>query len=231
MAATLTMILLCRCANAVASAWTRAIAPAQSPELGGRHHRRGRPEMLEDQLGLGVPDRVDEHRACRRERTVLGVIGRIDLRVGHGPDHVGERRRQRAEGRYRLLTVLVGPAWTSMARMTTSPWCSSGMKGIGGAVITVAIVDRSSGSRLGGRHEAGDGLGRRGQDEHAARDRVQRVELELEARDDAEVAAAAADRPEEVRVALVVDLQDPAVGENDLGGEQVVVVRPCLRTR
>ena len=48
------------------------------------------------------------------------------------------------------------------------------------------------------------------------------MEPELEARDDAEVAAAAADRPEEVRVALVVDLQDPAVGEDDLGGEQVV---------
>ena len=78
------------------------------------------------------------------------------------------------------------------------------------------------GSGLGGRHEAGDGLGRRWQDEHAARDRVQRVELELEARDDAEVAAAAADRPEEVRVSLIVDLQDPAVGEDDLGGEQVV---------
>ena len=78
------------------------------------------------------------------------------------------------------------------------------------------------GRGLGGRHEAGDGLGRRRQDEHASRDRVHRMEPELEARHDAEVAAAAADRPEEVRVALVVDLQDPAVGEDDLGGEQVV---------
>ena len=51
-----------------------------------------------------------------------------------------------------------------------------------------------------GGDEPGDHLGRRRQDQHAAHDLVERVQPELEARGDAEVAAAAADGPEQVGV-------------------------------
>jgi hypothetical protein len=48
------------------------------------------------------------------------------------------------------------------------------------------------------------------------------VEQIVEAGDDAEVAAAAADRPEQIRMRPCVDLQDATVGCHDLGPEQVV---------
>ena len=48
------------------------------------------------------------------------------------------------------------------------------------------------------------------------------MEPEPEPGGDAEVAAPAADRPEEVGMRLVVDLEELAVRGHDLGGEQVV---------
>jgi hypothetical protein len=48
------------------------------------------------------------------------------------------------------------------------------------------------------------------------------VQAELESGRDREVAAAAPDRPEQVRVGLGVDVQEPAVGGDQLGGQQVV---------
>ena len=76
------------------------------------------------------------------------------------------------------------------------------------------------GLRLG--DERGDDVGRRRQDQHPAHDRIDLVQPELEAGRDAEVAAAAADRPEEVRVRLGVRAQELAVRGHDLGGQQVV---------
>ena len=71
-------------------------------------------------------------------------------------------------------------------------------------------------------HEGVDRIGRRGQDQHPADDRAHLLESELESRRDAEVAAAPADRPEEVGVRLGVHAEDLAVGGDDLGGEEVV---------
>ena len=56
------------------------------------------------------------------------------------------------------------------------------------------------GLRLG--DEGGDHVRRRRQHEHPADDRADRVQAELEPGGDAEVAAAAADRPEQVRMGL-----------------------------
>ena len=64
---------------------------------------------------------------------------------------------------------------------------------------------------------------RRGrQDQHAADDRPQVVEAKPKPRDDAEVAAAPSDGPEEVGMALLVDPEQLPVCGHDLGGEQVV---------
>ncbi len=88
--------------------------------------------------------------------------------------------------------------------------------------MTLAMVDSSSGAASASAMNDGDDVGRRRQDQHAAHDRVDLVQPELEAGRDAEVAAAAADRPEEVRVRLGVDAQELAVGGHDVGGQQVV---------
>ena len=76
------------------------------------------------------------------------------------------------------------------------------------------------GLRLG--DERGDHRGLRRQDEDPAEDLVDRLEPELEPRGDAEVAAASAQGPEQVRVALRVDVPDLAVGRDHLGGQQLV---------
>ena len=102
------------------------------------------------------------------------------------------------------------------------PWCSSGTNGIGGQGITFAIVDSSSGAACGRGDEPGDRLGRGRQDEHPADGRGDLVEAELEAGHDPEVAAAATDGPEQVRVVVGVDPQALAVGGHDVGGEEVV---------
>ena len=72
---------------------------------------------------------------------------------------------------------------------------------------------------------------RRRQDEHAADDPVQLVEPELEAGHDAEVAAAAADRPEQVGVRLGVHAQKLPSAVTTSAASRSSIVRPCLRTR
>ena len=75
-----------------------------------------------------------------------------------------------------------------------------GTNGAGGAGMMFAIVESSSGAASAAADEASDGVGGRGQDEHAARDGADRLEPVVEAGDHAEVAAATADRPEQVGV-------------------------------
>ncbi len=82
--------------------------------------------------------------------------------------------------------------------------------------------------RLGRGDEAGDRLGRGREDEHPAREGVQVVQPELEARRDAEVAAAAADSPEEVRMSVGIDAQDPTVGDHHLCRQQRIDGQPVL---
>ena len=82
--------------------------------------------------------------------------------------------------------------------------------------------------RLGCRHEPGDRLGRRGQEQRAADDRRQRVEPEPEPGHDPEVAAAAADRPEQVGLVRLVDDEHVAVGRHELCGEEAVDRQPVL---
>ena len=118
-----------------------------------------------------------------------------------------------------------------MAMMTSLPWCSSGTNGIGGQVMTLAMVDELLGRRLGGGDEAGDHVRASPAGRACRRRSADLVEPELEPGHDAEVAAAATDRPEQVRLVLGVDVQELAVGGDDLGREQESMVRPYLRTR
>ena len=72
--------------------------------------------------------------------------------------------------------------------------------------------------------------GRVDREEHhaAVDDRADLVQRELEARDDPEVAAAALERPEQVRVAVGARHQQVAVGGDDLGGDEAVDREPVL---
>ena len=63
-------------------------------------------------------------------------------------------------------------------------------------------------------------------EQRAAHDITDLVEPELEAGDDPEVAAAAAQCPEQILVLIVAGRDLPAIGENDIGREQVVDGEP-----
>ena len=82
--------------------------------------------------------------------------------------------------------------------------------------------------RVGLRDEAGDHVRGRGETEQAAENCVDRVEPVLQARDDAEVAAAATQRPEQLRLALHIHPAQPPVRGDDLRCEQVVDGEPVL---
>ena len=69
-------------------------------------------------------------------------------------------------------------------------------------------------------------LRRRREHQHAADDPADFVQAELEPGRDAEVPAAAANRPEQVRLTLLVDLAHLPVGRDDLRSEQAVDGEP-----
>ncbi len=78
------------------------------------------------------------------------------------------------------------------------------------------------GRGLGLGHEALDRVDRRGEQQHAADHGVERMQGEQEPGRDAEVPAAAADRPEQVGFVLGVDAVELAVRRHDLRGQQAV---------
>ena len=88
--------------------------------------------------------------------------------------------------------------------------------------MTLAIVESSSGAASAAAMNPAIDVGRRRQEQHPADDLVDLVQAEPEPGRDPEVAAAAADRPEQVGLGLGVDATELAVGGHDLGREQVV---------
>jgi hypothetical protein len=88
--------------------------------------------------------------------------------------------------------------------------------------MTLAMVESSSGAASAQLDVRGEELGGGREHQHPAYDRVELVEPEPEPGGHPEVAAAAADGPEQVRVGLGVHVQDAAVRRHDLGGQQVV---------
>jgi hypothetical protein len=72
------------------------------------------------------------------------------------------------------------------------------------------------------RDERGDHVGGRGQEQRPADDPLEWVQAEPQPRRYAEVPAASAESPEQVRMVVGVDPQQPAVRRHDLGREQVV---------
>ena len=131
----------------------------------------------------------------------------------------GESARNGARSR---SAASIGPTWTSIANTTGCPCSSAGTNGTGGAGSTFAIVESSSGAAPAAAANPAIVSAVRRQDEHAADHRVDRMQPQVEPRRDAEVAAAAADRPEEVGLVLRVDLPHAAVRRDELGADEAV---------
>ena len=102
------------------------------------------------------------------------------------------------------------------------PCSSSGRNGIGGARITLAIDESSSGAASASAMKPSIVSTVAGRKQHAADHGVERVQREPEPGRDAEVAAAAADRPEQVGFVLGVHAVQLAVRRHDLRGQQAV---------
>ena len=88
--------------------------------------------------------------------------------------------------------------------------------------MTFAIVESVSGAASAAAMNPATVSGGRGQDQQPAQDLLDGVQPQLEPRHDAEVAAAAADRPEEIGVRRGVDPQQLPVRGHDVRGEQRV---------
>ena len=77
-------------------------------------------------------------------------------------------------------------------------------------------------SGLGRGYESCDHFRSGGQQQHAAEDAIDRLQAVLEARGHAEVAAASANRPEQIGLGSAVDAAQLAVGGHDLSGKHAV---------
>ena len=125
------------------------------------------------------------------------------------------------------------PLQTNITASDSSPTRSAGMNGRGGRPIRNEIVVSSSGAleATGTRARRTSLVGRH--EERAAEDLTDRVQLVLEPGDDAEVPAAAADRPEEIGVRGLARDDLPAIGGDHLDsleridGEAVLAHQPA----
>ena len=152
------------------------------------------------------------------EPALLGFSDQpVDARVRHRHRHVDERRgdvAERLEGRLAVGRVVPGPHEHDGQRHRADQLGRDERCGRKGH------QERDRAQLLGGaggdRHEAAQDLLGRRHEQRTAEDLADRVELELEAGHDAEVAAAATDRPEEVGVRILAGGDLAAVGRHDL---------------
>ena len=223
-----------RWANAVASAGDPAHRATQDAQL---DHRERRGPMLcgvEDRIDCVVGEAVEEPRPMDGQRATLAFLGElVDARVRHRHRHVGDRGRDLAEGLDRGLALgrVAAPDEHHSERQLTDAlgrdererW-QTHQERDRRELLGCARGDRDEGPQdfLGGRHE-----------ERAAEDVTDRVHLVLEPGDDAEVPAAAADRPEQIGVRGLARDDLPAVGGDDLDsleridGEAVLADQPA----
>ena len=97
------------------------------------------------------------------------------------------------------------PAQAMIAKMTSCPCSSSGTNGIGGQGMTLAMVDSSSGAASAAAMKPATVSAVAGRMSIPPTTVSTVVQPELEPGHHAEVAAAAADRPEQVRIVVGVD--------------------------
>ena len=179
-------------------------------------------DPVENQATHLLVDVVDEEGPVDPDDVRARLLGREHLWIGHRPEHVRDRRRE-------------GPEWCQRPLPRFGVACPGHQGHQPGSAVLVGrderhrrdlhdIGDRRElvGSRLRGGHEPGDHLRRGRQEEHAPDDRRQLVQPVLEARHHPEVAATAANRPEQVGLVLRVGAHQLAVGGDHIGRQDVV---------
>ena len=198
----------------------RATQDAQLDEghLGGRGL-----DALDEARDGRVIDVVEERRTRGVGDGLARLLGQaVDGRVGHRRDHVAHGRRDGPDGGQGPLAGLgvADPRGEHDERR--------------GAVVLGrherqrrdAHEDRDEreavGRSVGDLDDLAHHVDRRRQRDGTAQEPVHGVESEREARGDAEVAAAAPDAPEQLRLVRGVDRPDLAVGGHDIGGDERV---------
>ena len=195
------------------------------------HPRRHHVGMRRGRLGEAVEQRVDEGVADLGQVVQLVVVvpavrrrlveHRLERDVGHGRDEVDQRRAAGAQRREHALALV------EVARPRDGDDRDRASLVLGRERRLRRRGDQhGEGRERVGRvgHQRPRRLERRARllprvHEHPAEHgRPDAVRAELEARDDAELAAAPAQRPEQVGVLVRGGAHDLAVGEHDLGG-------------
>jgi len=202
--------------------------PAEHAELHRGDLRRRFPQVSEDRRADVLVDAVEEHRAHGGERRAFGTARAEQVGVGLRPNHVDERT-ERAERRQRPLRVGIPSGEDDRRHHDRPPVVLDRQERQWRRPTQHGGDRRDLVRRLGGRRdERRDRLRSRGQHEQPAGDRGERVQPEAEARRDAEVAPAAAHRPEQVGLLLGVDVAQLSVRSDDLGRDEAVDRQPVL---
>ena len=154
-----------------------------------------------------MPGVLPSGSACRRTRPAAGIVASVDI----SGSSVEQRLQQLAAA---LLVAQVGDLDDDQV---------AAAQGLRDHLDGRELEDAADGGDLVGRRLGPVAPGREhalgllpGPDQPAGEDLLDREELELERRDDAEVAAAAAHGEEEVGLVRLVDAVELAVGRDDL---------------
>ena len=99
---------------------------------------------------------------------------------------------------------------------------------MGGAVITFAMVESSSGADSASAMKDAIVSGVAGRQSIPPRINIHIMELELKTGRDAKVAATAADRPEKIGMILVIHMQELTIGCHNFGSQQVINCQSML---
>jgi len=206
-------------------------APEGAAEDADFAEPHGRIRALDDPdqgFGFGPPEPVEQPAADREGRPLGGILRHVHAAVRPRPHEVGIRRGERPE-RGQGTVGRRGRAGKGHHAQEHRPAVQGRRqerqrrrrhhRGDGGKLL---------GRRLGGGDEAAYHLRRRRQYERAAGEGRQFVQAVLPARHDAEIAAAAAQRPEQVGVVGRVGEDDVAGGGHDFGGEHRIDGQPVL---
>ncbi len=194
---------------------------AEHPQLGDRHPALGRGVALDDRVEGTVVERPEEVRpqhALARFGRLRGE--RVDRRVRHRAHHLDQRLGQ-ARTVPAAAPASASPAWTGITTTagvpTSLPARRAGRQ---------AHHERDLAELLGGRqrgvHQAAEHLLGERQRDHAGRDDVHRVQPVLEPGRDAEVAAAATERPEQVRIVVGAHRLEPSIGGHQVHRHEAV---------
>ena len=156
-------------------------------------------ERVDGDVGQHVE--VEALRVRARSPRVAVVEHPLQRDIRHGGDHLEQGRCSRARRRDSGRVLLRVAETTRIIVTTGAKWCSTGTNGAGGAAAPRSRADVAASPPRRRARPAAPSPHRPARPQHRElHDRTDVVQPELELGHDAEVAATAAQRPEQVRV-------------------------------